>query len=240
MKRIVLVTGGSRGIGLETASAFLKAGSKVYITYLFSKRSYFKKMKIFRNKNIIPIKCDMRNVEHINKLKKILNKEKKIDVLVNNVGDAVRRSSFQDSDDKLWTESININLMSAVRTTRIVLNLLKKSNSGVVINVSSIASRIGGGGDSLHYGVAKGAMNIFTIGLARELKKIRVVGIAPSAVNTSFQKRHSSKERIQKIIDGTPMGRIATPEEIAELIYFTCSNKTSYVSGDTIFVTGGR
>ena len=240
MKRIVLITGGSRGIGLKTASLFLKAGSKVYITYLHSKRGYFKKMKIFRNKNIIPIKCDMKNIKHINKIQKILNKEKKIDVLVNNVGDAVRRSSFQDSDDKLWTESININLMSAVRTTRVLLNLLKKSNSGVVINVSSIASRIGGGGDSLHYGVAKGAMNVFTIGLARELKKIRVVGIAPSAVNTSFQKRHSSKERIQKIIDGTPMGRIATPEEIAELIYFTCSNKTSYVSGDTIFVTGGR
>jgi len=92
----------------------------------------------------------------------------------------------------------------------------------------------------LHYGVAKGAMNVFTTGLARELKKMRVVGIAPAAVDTDFQKRHSSKERLQKIINATPMGRIASPQEIAELIYFISSSKASYVSGDTIFITGGR
>ena len=72
-------------------------------------------------------------------------------------------------------------------------DLTEKSKNGVIINVSSVASRIGGSGDSLHYGVAKAGLNVFTTGLARELKSIRVLGIAPSAVDTDFQKRHSSK-----------------------------------------------
>ena len=83
-------------------------------------------------------------------------------------------------------------------------------------------------------------MNVFTTGLARELNKIRVVGIAPSAVDTDFQKRHSSSERLQNIINSTPMGRIASPQEIAEFIYFVSSSKASYLSGDIIFITGGR
>ena len=234
-QNIVLITGGSAGIGLATVKKFIKSGSKVYITHLKKL-----KRKKFKNKNFIPIQCDMTNLKDIHKLKKILEKEKKIDILVNNVGDAVRRSTFQNSDDKLWQDSIGINLMSAVRTTHVLLKLILKSKKGVIVNISSVASRIGGGGDSLHYGVAKAAMNTFTTGLARELKNVRVLGVAPSIVDTDFQKRHSTKKRIKKIIAATPVGRIASAEEIAEIIYFFSSTKASYVSGDTIFVTGGR
>ena len=233
-KQIVLVTGGSRGIGLETVKRFIKSGSKVYFTDLRPKKYSFK------HKNLISIKCDMTKLSQINKLKRILKKEKKIDILVNNVGDAIKRSSFLESNDKLWKDSLDLNLMSAVRTTRTVLEMLKKSKNGVIINVSSVASRIGGSGDSLHYGVAKAGLNVFTTGLARELKSIRVLGIAPSAVDTDFQKRHSSKARLQKVINATPMGRIASAKEIADLVYFLSSSKASYVSGDTIFITGGR
>ena len=174
-QRIVLITGGSRGIGLEAARKFSSNGSKVYFTYLNSKKNYFKKNNIFKDKNLIPIKCDMRNLNQINRLGKILRKEKKIDVLVNNVGDVIKRSTFHQSNDKLWSETLNINLMSAVRTTRAVLALLLKAADPVVINISSIASRAGGTGDSLHYGVAKAAINIFTSGLAREFKKFRLI-----------------------------------------------------------------
>ena len=237
---IVLITGGSAGIGLEAAKKFIYSGAKVYITYLRDKNKNLKKLNIFKNKNLVPIKCDMRNLKQIRKLKKILKKEKKIDILVNNVGDAIRRSSFLKSDDKLWQDSININLISAVRTTHSLIDLILNSDSGVVVNISSVAARTGGGGDSLHYGTAKAAMNGFTIGLAREFKTIRVIGIAPSIVDTDFQKRHSSKKRLKNVISATPLGRIATPLEIAEIIYFISSKKASYVSGDTIYVTGGR
>ena len=256
MAKVIFITGGSRGIGLAIGRKFAKEGNKVYFTYLKSKKSYFNKFAYFQSKNVIPIKCDMRNPKQIKLLLKKLHKEKKIDVLVNNVGDVIARSSFHKSSIDLWDKTINLNLMSAVRTTHALLPLLLKATpkdaSGnmydtkipVVINISSIASRAGGSGDSLHYGVAKAALNIFTSGLAREFKRydfgIRVVGIAPSIVDTDFQKRNSTKKRINKIIDLTPMRRMASAEEIANYAFFVASEKASYLSGDTIFVTGGR
>lgn len=245
MAKVVFITGGSRGIGLATGKKFVARGAKVYFTYLKSSKSYFKKSAYFRNKNVIPIKCDMRDIEQIKLLPKRLYKEKKIDVLVNNVGDVINRTSFANSNNKLWEDALNINLFAAVRTTHTLLPfLLKAPLVPVVVNISSIASRAGGSGDSLHYGVSKAALNVFTSGLAREFKKydfgIRVVGIAPSIVDTDFQKRNSSKKRLNRIIKLTPMRRIATPEEIADYVTFVCSSKAAYLSGDTIFVTGGR
>jgi len=239
-RQVVFVTGGSRGIGKAIVKKFIKSGSKVYYTYKNSKNKQLEKLNISKDKNLIAIKCDMSIASQINKIKKILSREKKIDILVNNVGDVIKRSSFLNSDDKLWQNAIDLNLMSAVRTTRITSKLLMKSKNGVIINISSIAARTGGGGDSLHYSVAKAAVNIFTKGLAKELKKIRVIGIAPSAVDTDFQKKYSSKQRLKRIIKETPMGRIGSPEEIAEFIYFVSSSKTSFLSGETIFITGGR
>ncbi len=239
-KQIILVTGGSRGIGREIVKKFVRSGAKVYFTYKNSHNKDLKKFNIFKKKNLIPVKCDMSNINQITKIKKILKKEKKVDILVNNVGSVIKRASFLNSDDKLWKNSLDLNLMSAVRTTKTVLKLLMKSKNGVIVNISSIAASTGGGGDSLHYSVAKAAMNIFTKGLAKELKKIRVIGIAPSAVNTDFQRKYSSKKRLKRIIDETPLGRIGSPEEIAELVYFVSSSKTSFLSGETIFITGGR
>jgi len=239
-KQVILVTGGSRGIGKEIVKKFVKSGSKVYFTYKRSIDKELKKINISKNKNVIPIKCDMSNVNQLNKIKKILNREKKIDILVNNVGDVIKRSSFLNSDDKLWRNAMDINFMSAVRITRIVSKLLIKSKKGVIVNISSIASRTGGSGDSLHYAVAKAALNVFTKGLASELKQTRVVGIAPSAVDTDFQKKHSSKRRLKRIINSTPLGRIGSPDEIAEFVYFVSSSKASFLSGETIFITGGR
>jgi len=239
-RQVVFVTAGSRGIGKEIVKKFVRSGSKVYFTYKNSSNKELRKLNIYKTQNLIPIRCDMSNLNKINKIKKILSKEKKIDILINNVGGVIKRSSFLNSDDKLWQKVINLNLMSAVKTTRIVTKLLMKSKNGVILNISSVSSRTGGGGDSLHYAAAKAAINIFTKGLAKELKKIRVVGIAPSAVDTDFQRKHSSKNRLRKIINETPMGRIGSPQEIAELVYFITSSKSSFLSGETIFITGGR
>jgi len=149
-----------------------------------------------------------------------------------------------DSTDELWKKSIDLNLMSTVRSTLILSKKLTNSRSAVVVNISSIAGRAGGSGDSLHYGVAKGAVNVLTSGLAREFRKkkfnIRVIAIAPSIVDTDFQKRHSSKKRLKTIINQTPIKRIAQPEEIARLAFWLSLPESNYISGDTIYVTGGR
>mgnify|MGYP002846510316 FL=1 len=92
----------------------------------------------------------------------------------------------------------------------------------------------------MHYGVAKAGLNAFTIGLAKELKNIRVIGIAPSIIDTDFQRKHSTKKRISKIIKQTPLGRIGNVEDVRNLVDFLVSNRSSYLSGEIIYLSGGR
>ena len=93
-KQVALVTGGSSGIGNAIVKKFIKSGLKVYFTYKNKNNNDLKKLAILKNKNLIPIKCDMSKTNEINRLKNILKKEKKIDILINNVGSVLKRSSF--------------------------------------------------------------------------------------------------------------------------------------------------
>ena len=107
------------------------------------------------------------------------------------------------------------------------------------MNIGSVAGKTFGQGDSLHYGVAKSALHGFSIGLSKELKKTRVNCVAPNAVDTNFQKRLSSKKRIKNIIKKNITGRLATAQEVTDLVVFLCSKKASYLNGEVIYLTGG-
>tara|TARA_B100001250_G_scaffold393015_1_gene395360 strand:- start:1219 stop:1941 length:723 start_codon:yes stop_codon:yes gene_type:complete len=240
MKKIknILITGGSRGIGRELVKFFAKKKFNVFYTY--KKNSNLKQINNPYS-NIYPIKCNMENQSNIKKLIKIIKKKKlKLNILINNAGDVFQRSKFSNSSDELWRKSINLNLLSSVYLTKGLLPQIVKSKHSVIINISSISARIGGGGDSMHYGVAKAGLNAFTIGLAKELKNIRVIGIAPSIIDTDFQRKHSTKKRISKIIKQTPLGRIGNVEDVRNLVDFLVSNRSSYLSGEIIYLSGGR
>lgn len=233
-KKKILITGGSRGIGKELVNFFSNKNFIVYYTYYKTKPSYTIK------KNIKPMKCNLENLNDVKKLILNLKKKKiKLNFLINNAGNVFKRSSFKKSTQQLWQKTLNLNLISPIILTNGLMPIFEKKKS-VIINISSISSRIGGGGDSMHYGVAKAAINAFTIGLAKELNNIRVVAIAPSIIDTDFQKKHSSKKRLKKIIKETPVGRIGNVEDIRNLVEFLISEKSSYISGEVIYLSGGR
>ena len=189
-KKIILITGGSRGIGQGLVQRFISEDTKIYLTYR-KKNKFIKELqkKKSNGNEIITIKCDFLNDSFIKKINQVIKKEKKIDLLINNVGDAIKRSKFIISEDSLWEKSIKLNLLNPIKLTKKLLPQLNKSKKSVIINISSIASRTGGGGDSLHYAVSKAGINIFTKGLAKEMKKtVRVVGIAPSAIKRISKK----------------------------------------------------
>ena len=241
-KKIILITGGSRGIGQGIVQRFISENTKVYLTYRKQNKFIKELQKKKSNRNEITlIKCDFLNDSFIKKINQVIKKEKKIDLLINNVGDASKRSKFIISEDSLWEKSIKLNLLNPIKLTKKLLPQLNKSKKSVIINISSIASRTGGGGDSLHYAVSKAGINIFTKGLAKEMKKtVRVVGIAPSAIKTEFQKKYSSSRRINKMIKETPLKRIGLIKEVVDLVIFLSSENASYISGETFFITGGR
>ena len=237
--KIVLITGGSRGIGKQLVIECLNKNFTVIYTYKNKKISFLNSKK-FRKK-IFAIQSDFSDLKNLNplikKVKKITNK---IDILINNAGDLIARKPFTNSDDKLWIKTININLLFPILLTKKLYKMLINSKNSVVLNISSIASRHGGVPDSIHYGVAKSGLNTFTSALSKLDKRIRSVAIAPSIVNTDFQKKYSNKSRVDKIISQTPLKRIAKTSDVTNLAMFLIDEKASYISGETYFLTGGR
>ena len=243
LNKTVLVTGGSKGIGRAICIKFAELGAKVFFTYRKNDKSSssLKLMKFLGGGKIFGIKNTSISEKSIySVMKKIKRERKELNVLVNNIGDAIKRSSFIKSNDKLWIDNLNINLISSVRTTRIFLKMFESVKNASIVNIGSIAGKMGGSGDSLHYASSKAALHIFTKGLSKELKGIRVNCVAPSIINTNFQKRLSSKKRLKKIISSTPLKRIGAPEEVSNTVTFLSSDKASYINGEVIFVSGGR
>ena len=238
----VVITGGTKGIGRSIVRSFVSLNANVFTTY----RQEDKSVKTIKNEcdnNLELKRLDATTSDAAIDLFNWLNSRvNKIDVLINNVGDALKRSSFKNSNVALWKSCFAVNFFSTVDHCHKLFPLLNSANSSVIINVSSIAGKTSGAGDSLHYGVSKAALDYFTKGLAKEWGKynIRVNGVAPSAIDTGFQKRLSSDKRIKKIIEQTPLGRIGTSGEVASVVVFLSSNLASYISGETVMITGGR
>ena len=242
--RVALVTGASKGIGREIVMGLAGQGASVLFTYRTADDSV-ETLEAWGRENGFQIRglvCDHAKLSDYDGLKSEIDQIGELDVLVNNVGDVLRRSSFEESDDDLWIDTMNVNVLSSVRVSRLALPFLFKSEHAAIVNVSSIAGSSGGSGDSLHYAASKGAMDVFTKGLAKEITKkgVRVNGVAPSAIDTDFQTKHSSEERMARIIAGTPMGRIGSAEEVADVVVYLASDAASYISGQTIIIAGGR
>ena len=242
INKTALITGGSKGIGRSICEEFAIKGTEVIFTFRKNDKSVKSLMNFSKkyNQKIHGYRTNSLSEKNLKIIfKKIKKRHKKIDFLINNTGDAVQRSQFTKSTDELWLKSLDINLMSAVRVTKCLLNLFKNDQISSIVNIGSIAGKTFGQGDSLHYGVSKSALHGFTLGLSKELERTRVNCVAPNAVDTDFQKRHSSKQRIKNILKKNKSGRLATSKEVADLTVFLCSRKSEYIDGEIIFMTGG-
>jgi NAD(P)-dependent dehydrogenase (short-subunit alcohol dehydrogenase family) len=175
-----------------------------------------------------------------------------LDILVNNVGSGRLSKGFADEPDAHWAEVFELNLMTAIRTTRAALPHLVEGG-GVVVNVSSVNGHLPG--TSIYaYSAGKAAMDNLTVGLSQEFARrgVRVVGVAPGPVNTplwlgptgvaaTVAARAGSDP--QKVVDETiaeiPIGRFTTPEEVADLVVFLASARAGTITGTTIRIDGG-
>ena len=143
--------------------------------------------------------------------------------------------------DETWDRQIRINLTSLFYICRAAARIMISQKSGAIINVTSITGRTGGGGGTIPYSAAKGGMNAFTRGLARELAQhgIRVNGIAPGMVDTPMLNTHASKERLEAFRNMVPLKRKGTPEEMVEPVLLLAGDGGSYITGEIIEVNGG-
>ena len=192
------------------------------------------------NNSIIPIYFDLNSENEIKEgIEMILNCNKNIDILVNNAGvDQV--SLFQMTTNEKIKEVFQVNFFSALYLIRGVLKIFMKNKNGSIINISSNAATECDAGRSI-YAASKSAINSFTKSLSKELGpfNIRVNAVAPGLTNTRMIEKGINKKVLEEAIKKIPLKRVASPEEVANVVLFLASDMSSYVNGEVINITGG-
>jgi 3-oxoacyl-[acyl-carrier protein] reductase len=227
--RVVLVTGGTGGIGSAVCNEFEKNNAIVYQTDI--------------QNSVEPnfIQGDVTDKRFIEALvKQIVDKEGRIDVLVNNAGICPRTDVLDISLDE-WRNVMEINLDSVFFLSQAVLKIMTVNNSGVIVNLASLAGQVGGIAVGAHYSASKAAIECLTKTLARKGAShgVRVNAVAPGVIDTDIHKE-STKEQLDQYMQSIPLGRMGTPEEVAKMILVLASDLASYVTGTTIDINGGQ
>jgi 3-oxoacyl-[acyl-carrier protein] reductase len=243
--KVALVTGASTGIGAAIAIAFARAGAKLAIHYNSSEAEAKKVAAEIGSAGgeALLVKADVLDGQAIKDMVRAVEKRfGRIDILVNNAGGLLDRHLVEDMPDEGYARVMELNVGSTFRVSRSVIPIMKKSGSGAIINMASVAARNGGSDGATLYATSKAAVSTLTRGMAKELApfKIRVNAIAPGIILTPFHDKYTSPEALKKLIASIPLGRAATAEEVAGPALFLASEQlSSFVTGEILEVNGG-
>ena len=243
MSKVVLVTGSNRGIGKSTIIEFAKAGLDVVINYCHHKEeAYELKEYVENNYNVrcLVVKCDVsKEDEVIEMINEIVDYFGSLDILVNNAS-VCKDSLLMDKDVESFRRILDVNLIGTYLCSKYAGKVMLDNGSGSIINVSSTNAIDTYYPESCDYDASKAGVISLTHNLAREFSPyIRVNCVCPGWVNTDMNKE-LSVEQVHEEEKNILLRRFAEPEEIAKVIVFLASNKSSYVNDSIIRVDGGK
>ena len=235
MSKVVLVTGASRGIGLEAAKHFSKEGYKVIGT----SRGDFNLGELIGDDSAISVQLDLMSKQSIKNLFVDLKSQDLLpSVLVNNAG-ITKDQLFMRMKDEDWDDVIETNLNGLFRVTKAFIKPMVRNKFGRVINISSVAGLMGNSGQ-VNYSSSKSAMVGFSRSLAKELGSRNITSnvIAPGFIETDMTTFLNDDEKVE-VSKNIPMKRFGTVEDVAKCILFLASDEANYITGQTISVDGG-
>lgn len=243
--KIAIVTGAGSGIGKAAAIALARNGAAVVVNYLTNEQGAAETVGEIQEmrRNALGLRADVtKRIDVMRMVAETLDNFGRIDILVNNAGSIVKLMRIDDCTDEVWDQIMDVNMKSVFLCSQAVIPQMKEQRSGRIINISSLAAQFGGRGGSLPYAAAKAAVNSFTKGLASEVGQysITVNAIAPGIILTPFHDQFSRPDRLQDVINATPLQRAGSPEEVAELIAFLSSEDAGFITGEVIGIDGGR
>ena len=248
MSQVLLVTGGSQGIGAATARLAAARGYRVALTYQRSADLADKVVADIRaaGGTAIAVQAEMADEASIVALFQTVDRELgKVDAVVNNAGITGPTRTIDKITTEILDEVMGVNVRGAFlvireATQRMATDLGGKG--GAIVNVSSRAAALGGGGEWIHYGASKGAVDTLTIGASRELapRGIRVNAVNPGLIETDLHAKAGLPDRVQRMLGGVPLGRAGTADECARVILWLLSDEASYVTGALVPISGGR
>ena len=238
---VVLITGGGRGIGAATAKLFAKHGYDVCINYKSDQASAEQvadKLKAY-GVNAYLLQADIADEQQVLAMFAKLDAQvSRLDVLVNNAAMMMPQMSLLEMDAKRINAILSCNVIGAFLCAR---EAIKRMDKGSIVNVSSGASRTGSPNEYLDYAASKGALDTFTIGLAKEVasKGIRVNAVRPGLIYTDMHRDGGEANRVDRLKSKLPLGRGGEADEVASAIYFLASEQASFTTGSFIDVSGG-
>jgi 3-oxoacyl-[acyl-carrier protein] reductase len=244
-QKTALITGASRGIGQATAIALARQGvKKLYLHYGTNREGAEATLAAVREAGADgSLFCaDLTRQEGIDSLTAHVRPHAdEIEILFNNAGSLLQRSKLLEFTPELYDQVMNLNVKSAWFLAQAVAIGMSRRGSGVIVNVSSIAARNGGGPGATMYAAAKAAVACFTKGMAKELAPlgIRVNALSPGTVDNDFHVRFSNREILDNVVRQTPQGRLSSNEDMADVVAFLCSEASRNIIGQTIEVNGG-
>src|SRR4051794_11582241 len=244
---VVIITGGSRGIGRATAIAAAARGFRVCIGYANNEIAARDVVSAIEGKNgkAIAFKCDVANERDILALFKAADEFGTLGALVNNAGIIGESSRVDQMSAERIARMMAVNVTGSILCAREAVKRMSTRHGGkggVIINLSSVAARLGAPNTYVDYAASKGAIDSFTIGLGYEVagEGIRVAAIRPGLIDTEIHASGGEPDRAHRLAHVVPMKRVGTPDEIANAIVWLMSDDASYVTSAILDVSGGR
>jgi 3-oxoacyl-[acyl-carrier protein] reductase len=240
--KVALVTGAGRGIGAAIAVTLAEYGCHVVVNDV---APLDRAQQVARDieqlgRRALAVDADVSDHAQVQRMVEQAHQTfGRIDILVNNAG-IIRRGTLVDHAPDDWEKVLKVNLWGPFYCAKAVVPIMIQQGSGKIINISSIAGKVGDLASAPSYGASKGALNAFTKAMARELAPhgITVNAIAPHAIETEMSQEWPDEKRRQ-IIASIPLGRLGTPREVAEAAAFLASDGANFITGEILDVNGG-
>jgi 3-oxoacyl-[acyl-carrier protein] reductase len=242
--RVALVTGAGVGIGQAAALALAKAGAFVGIHFHTSNdgaKTTLAQIHETGGQGLL-LNGDLSLEEQANHVvDQVVKATGRLDILVNNAGSPLQMCPLERCPTELWRQAFEVNVTSAFLVTRRAIPHLRTSGQGAIVNNLSLSVQTGGAGGAGPYAAAKGALQVFTRTLARELApQVRVNAVMPGVIETRHHKVFSNPAKMADYVKQTPLARNGQAAEVAQAILFLASDAASFITGAILDVNGGR
>jgi NAD(P)-dependent dehydrogenase (short-subunit alcohol dehydrogenase family) len=248
MSKVLIVTGGGRGIGAATALLAAQRGHAVAVNYVRNSEAADRVVALIEKGGgkAIAVAADVSVEGDVVALfaetDRMLGR---VSALVNNAGIVDRRSRLEDMSAERIHRMLAVNVTGSLLCAREAVKRMSTRNGGkggAIVNVSSVAARLGGPGDYVDYAASKGAIDTFTIGLAKEVggEGIRVNAVRPGVIRTEIHASSGDPGRVERLGASTPLLRAGEAAEIARTVLWLLSEEASYITGAILDVSGGR
>ncbi len=246
-RQVALITGGGRGIGAAIALEAAGRGYDVCINYVSNQPRANSVVQACRDKGAqaTAVQADVAVSRDVERLFKTCDDALgPVTLLVNNAGVIGAATTVEGLSDTALHRTFEVNVFGTIYCARAAIKRMSSDNGGAggaIINLSSIASTLGSPGEYVHYAASKGAVDTFTVGLAKEVGRqgIRVNAVQAGTTATEIHATGGNPDRPDMVAKAAPLGRVATPQDIAEAVLWLASDRASYATGAILRISGG-